>query len=192
MSRFITSLLCLQLSTVGQTNACLSPPGRESYHTVTYHIIAGAFICFNHLTDQVFIWDQAAIWDRRLIPSSQKSEMKMSQTSPASRLILWHPSGQYLSSASEVVAAEETINPTSAHSKLLISAVMVAYICFSIALIILRDTLSWRARLLITHPCMFISGSSLTFSLPPPGSLALLLSSSDRTSLRSFHHNGSR
>ena len=141
--------------------------------------ITGPFICFNHLTDQAFIWDQAAIWDRRLIPSSQKSEMKMSQTSPASRLILWHPSGQYLSSASEVVAAEETINPTSAHSKLLISAVMVAYICFSIALIILRDTLSWHARLLITHPRMFISGSSLAFFLPPPGSLTLLLSSSD-------------
>ena len=121
-SPLVASLLCLQLSTVGQADASLSP-GRESYHTVTYQIIAGAFICFNHLTDQAFIWDQAAIWDRRLIPSSQKSEMKMSQTSPASRLILWHPSGQYLSSASEVVAAEETIQPTSTHSKLLISAV---------------------------------------------------------------------
>ena len=148
-----------------------------SQTTVKYQIIAGAFICFSHLTDQV------AIWDRRLIHSSQKSGMKMSQTSPASRWKFWHPSGQYLSSASEVVAAEETINPTSAHSKLLISAVMVAYICFSIALIILRDTLSWRARLLITHPCMFISGSSLAFFLPPPGSLTLLLSSSDSSVL---------
>ena len=70
------------------------------WNTVKYQIIAGAFICFNHLTDQAFIWD------RRLIPSSQKSGMKMSQTSPASRWILWHPS------ASEVVAAEETIHPT--------------------------------------------------------------------------------
>ena len=92
-------------------------------NAVKYQIIARAFSCLNHLTNQAFIWDQAAIWDRRLIPSSQKSEMKMSQTSPASRLILWHPSGQYLSSASEVVAAEETIQPTSTHSKLLISAV---------------------------------------------------------------------
>ena len=56
----------------------------------------------------------------------------------------------------------------------------VAYICFSIALIILRDTLSWRAPLLVTHSRMFISGSSLAFFLPPPGSLALLLSSSER------------
>ena len=43
-----------------------------------------AFICFNHLTDQAFIWDQGAVWGRHLIPSSQKSGMKMSQTSPAS------------------------------------------------------------------------------------------------------------
>ena len=34
--------------------------------TVKYQIIVGAFICFNHLTDQAFIWDQAAIWNRRL------------------------------------------------------------------------------------------------------------------------------
>ena len=47
--------------------------------------------------------------------------MKMSQTSPASRWKFWHPSGQYLSSASEVVAAEETIQPP--RGKLLISAV---------------------------------------------------------------------
>ena len=41
-------------------------------------------------------------------------------------------------------------------------------------------SLSWRAHLLITHSCMFISGPSLAFFLPPAGSLALLLSSSDR------------
>ena len=35
--------------------------------------MAGAFICFSHLTDQ------ASIWKRHLIPSSQKSGMKMSQ-----------------------------------------------------------------------------------------------------------------
>ena len=46
-------------------------PGRESYHIVKYQIIAGAFICFNHLTDEAFIWDQAAIWDRRLIPAEE-------------------------------------------------------------------------------------------------------------------------
>ena len=63
-------------------------------YTVKYQIIAGVFICFNHLTNQAFFWDQAAIWDRHLISSTQKSKMKMSQTSPASRLILWHPSGQ--------------------------------------------------------------------------------------------------
>ena len=143
-------------------------PGWESYHTATYQIIAMVFICFNHLTDQAFIWDQAAIWDRRLIPSSQRSWVKMSQTLPASRGILWHPS------AIEAVAA------TSTCGKLLISAVTVVYMCFSIALIILRDTLSWCARLLITHPRMFISSSSLAFFLPPPGSRALLLSSSDR------------
>ena len=44
-------------------------------------------------------------------------------------------------------------------------SLMVAYICFSIALIILRDALSWRARLLITNSHMFISGSSLAFFL---------------------------
>ena len=64
----------------------------------------------------------------------------------------------------------------AANSSSLLS-LTVAYICF--ALIILRDTLSWRARLLITHPRMFISSSSLAFFLPPAGSLALLLSSSD-------------
>ena len=66
----------------------------------------------------------------------------------------------------------------AANSSFLLS-LTVAYIGFTIALIILRDTLSWRAHLLITHPHMFISGSSLAFFLPPPGSLVLLLSSSD-------------
>ena len=37
--------------------------------------------------------------------------------------ILWHPSGQYLSSASEVGAVAKTIYPTSTHGKLLITAV---------------------------------------------------------------------
>ena len=63
----------------------------------------GAFICFNHLTDQTFIWDQAAIWNRRLILSSQKSGLKMSQSSPAFRWTLWHPS------AIEDVSPEEKI-----------------------------------------------------------------------------------
>ena len=44
-----------------------------SQTTVKKQIIAGAFICFSHLTDQV------AISDRRLINSSQKSGMKMSK-----------------------------------------------------------------------------------------------------------------
>ena len=99
---------------------------------------------------------------------------------------------QYLSSASEVGAAEETIYPTSTCCKLLISAVTHGGVhCFSIALIILWDTLSWRARLLITHPRMFISGSLLAFFLPPAGSLVLLLSSSDRrwSSVLFFHQS---
>ena len=58
----------------------------------------------------------------------------------------------------------------------------VVYICFAIALIILQDTLSWHARLLITHPCMFISSSLLAFFLPPPGSPTLLLSSTETSS----------
>ena len=62
----------------------------------------------------------------------------------------------------------------------------VAYIFFAIALIILRDTLSWRACLLITHSCMFISSSSPAVFLPPPGSLAPLLSSSDAEALFYF------
>ena len=70
----------------------------------------------------------------------------------------------------------------AANSSSLLS-LTVAYICFSIALIILWDTLSLRARLLMAHSCMFISGSSLAFFLPPPGSLALLLSSSDSSVL---------
>ena len=53
----------------------------------------------------------------------------------------------------------------------------VVYICFATALIILRDTLSWHACFLITHSRMCISSSLLPFFLPPPGSLALLLSS---------------
>ena len=81
------------------------------WNTIKYQIIAGAFIYLNHLTDQAFIWD------KRLIPSSQKSGMKMSWTLPASRWILWHPS------ASEVVVVEEMIQPTSTRCKLLISAV---------------------------------------------------------------------
>ena len=104
--------------------------------TINYQIIAGVFICFNYLTDQAFIWDQVAIWDRHLIPSPQK---------------------------------------------LLISAVTNGGIClFAIVLIILQDALSWRARLLITQSRMCTSGSLLAFFLLPPGSLALLLSSSDR------------
>ena len=59
------------------------------------------------------------ILNRPLWPSSQKSGMKI----PASLWILWHPSGQYLSSASKVVVAEEMIYPTSTRGKLLISAV---------------------------------------------------------------------
>ena len=58
----------------------------------------------------------------------------------------------------------------------------MVYICFAIALIILQDTLSWHARLLITHPCMFISSSLLAFFLPPPGSPTLLLSSTETSS----------
>ena len=50
--------------------------GERTYRKIPNN--SRAFICFNHLTDQAFIWD------RRLIPSSQKSGMKMSQTSPAS------------------------------------------------------------------------------------------------------------
>ena len=48
----------------------------------------------------------------------------------------------------------------AANSSSLLS-LTVAYICF--ALIILRDTLSWHARLLITHSRMFMSTSSLDF-----------------------------
>ena len=52
-------------------NQCMSlSPGGESYQ-----IIAGAFICFSHLTDQAFIWD------RRLIPSSQKP-LTLTDTEP--------------------------------------------------------------------------------------------------------------
>ena len=63
----------------------------------------------------------------------------------------------------------------------------VANIWFSIALIIVRDALSCRARLLITHPRMFISSSSQAFLLPPSGRRAL--SSSDRrwNSVLVFH-----
>ena len=122
MSCVSSPLHCLQLSTVMH----VSLPGRESYHTVNCQIMA-----------EVFIWDQVAIWDRRLIPSTQKSGMKMSQTWPASRWIVWHPS------ASEVVATEEMIQLTNARSKLLIPAVTHGG---AMALIIMRDTLSWRAH----------------------------------------------
>ena len=46
-----------------------------------------------------------------------QSRMKMSQTAPASLWILWH------APASEVIAKEETIQPTSTRCKLLMSAV---------------------------------------------------------------------
>ena len=32
----------------------------HNWNTITYQMIAGALICFSHLTDQAFIWDQAA------------------------------------------------------------------------------------------------------------------------------------
>ena len=79
-----------------------------SQTTVKKQIIAGAFICFSHLTDQV------AIWDRRLINSSQKSGMNMSKLCQLlcefSGILL---ANSHTSSASEVVAGEETIQPTS-------------------------------------------------------------------------------
>ena len=67
-----TETLSCHLSAVSATEHCgpnqcmYLSPGQESYHTVTYQIIAWGVICFNHLTDQAFIWD------RCLIPSSQK------------------------------------------------------------------------------------------------------------------------
>ena len=70
--------------------------------------------------------------------------------------------------------------PALVANSLSLLSLTVAYICFAITLIILQDTLSWRAGLLITHYHMFISSSLLAFFLPPPGSLALLLSSLDR------------
>ena len=150
-----------------------------SQTSVKYQIIAGVFICFSHLTDQV------AIWDRRLINSSQKSGMKMSQTPPTFRWILWHPAGQFVRLPQVKLLRRRkrcSQPPLPANSSSLLS-LTVAYICFAITLIILWDTLSWRARLLITHPRMFISGSLLAFFLSPPGSLALLFSSSDSSVL---------
>ena len=70
MSRVSSPLCCVCSWALWAEPMHVSRPGRESYHT--YQIIARAFICFNHLTDQAFSWDQAAIWDKRLIPSSQK------------------------------------------------------------------------------------------------------------------------
>ena len=43
-----------KLGTPQHCVASLSP-GRESNHAVQYQIIAGVFICFNHLTDQAAI-----------------------------------------------------------------------------------------------------------------------------------------
>ena len=83
-------------------------------------------------------------------------------------------------------AAEETIQPTSTRGKTSsLLSLTVAYICLAIALIILRDTLSWLARSLITHSHMFISGSSLAFFLKlslifSPFSLTLLGSTEKR------------
>ena len=71
------SLVCyfpyrLGQSSLGRTS--VSFPLRNSIiNTVNCQIIARAFICFNHQIDRASIWDQAAIRDRRLIPSSQKS-----------------------------------------------------------------------------------------------------------------------
>ena len=66
----------------------------------------------------------------------------------------------------EVVKAIEEVGQSLSLSNLAhhwfdLQSMVVADICFS-------------------HPRMFISSSSLTFSLPPAGSLALLLYSSDR------------
>ena len=82
----------------------------------------GVFICFNHLTDQAFIWDQAAVWERK----------RFSQPALA-------------------------VNSSS------LLSLTLAYICFAIALIILQDTLLWRAHLQITH------------SIRQPGPFAVLL-----------------
>ena len=81
---------------------CMSlSPGRESYHTVNYQIIAGAFI-----------WDQVAICDRRLIPSSQNPGWKCHKL----RQLLGEFSGILLQ-------VRNRIQPTNAFCKLLISAV---------------------------------------------------------------------
>ena len=124
-------------------------PGQEIYHKVNYQSIAGAFICFNHLTDQVFIWDWRLIQQMYIFCNLLRRRKRFRQPALA------------------------------ANSSSLLSH-MVAYICVAIALIILRDTLSSHACLLITQPRTFISSSSLAFFLPPPGSLALSLSSSER------------
>ena len=150
--------MCLQLSTVMH----VSLPGQEGYHTVNDQIIAGAFI-----------WDQLAILDRCLIPSSQTPGWKCHKL----RQLLCEFSGIFLQ-VKLLWRRKRFSQPALAANSSSLLSLMVAYICF--AMIILWNTLSWHARLLITHLRMFISSSSLDFFLPSAGSLALLLPSSDR------------
>ena len=162
----VTSLQCLQLSTVGRADACLSPrPGELSYCKIPNN--RWAFICFNQLTDQAFFWDQAAIWDRRLIPFSQKSRMKMSQTSPASQwthasfwAIIVHLLQMKLLRQRKWFSQPALVANSS--SLLLLT---VVFICFTIALIILRDTLLACPFANNPFPHVYLK---LLVSLPPP------------------------
>ena len=70
----------------------------------------------------VFIWDQPTIWDRRLIPLINFLSKIRDENVTNFASFSVNSLASY-SSASEVVAAEETIQPTSTRSKLLISAV---------------------------------------------------------------------
>ena len=61
---------------MGQTDACLSP--RAGRVIILYHI------CFSHLTDQAFIWDQAAIWDIKIPDENVTNFASLSVNSLAS------------------------------------------------------------------------------------------------------------
>ena len=105
---------------------------------VNYQIIAGAFICFNHLTDQVFIWDRA-------FNSTVVRLLQVKLLQRRKRLISTVTHGC-------VHLFRHRPDHFTGHS---VMACPFADNSF----------------------CMFISSSSLAFFLPPPGSLALLLSS---------------
>ena len=151
LSLLVTSLMCLQLSTV--MHVSLPRQGELSYHKIpnnsrdVYLGSGGDPQAFNSFLSK--IWDENFTYFASFSANSLASFCK------------WSCCGEGNVSANQ-------------HSR------QTPHLCchsrwrtfVSPSPLSSCGTLSWRAHLLITHPHMFISSSSLAFFLPPPGSLS--------------------